>query len=129
MPKKVQEKAKETPQPVTISEESGLKVTQLVIASGVEASQPVDDLSEVSVSETGRVYCYTSFDNSDGQQAVRHVWTGPGGRTVAVDLTARAGASATWSYINVAGQRAGQWRVRIETEDGTVLAEKTFTTN
>ncbi len=124
------EKPKPNSTAVIVSEKSGLKVTRLAIASGVEGSQPVDDLAEISAGETGRVYCYTSFENEDGPQAVKHVWIGPGGGTVAeVELTARGGASATWSYINISGQRVGQWQVRVEAEDGTVLAKKGFSTN
>ncbi len=124
------EKPKKASEPAVISEQGGLKVTQMVIASGVESSQPVDDLSEVAAAETSRVYCYTSFENADGPQTVKHVWIGPSGRTVAeVELTARAGTSATWSYINISGLGTGQWQVRVETSDGTVLAKKTFSTN
>ncbi len=123
------EKPKRESEPVAVSEQGGLKVTQMVIASGVEASQPVDDLSKISAAETSRVYCYTSFENADGPRPVKHVWIGPGGKSVAaVELTARGGASATWSYINIAGQPAGQWRVRVEAEDGSVLATRVFVT-
>ena len=112
--KKAKEKAKGAAQPAVVTEQGGLKVTQVEIKSG----------------ENNRLYCYTSFENADGPQAVRHVWITPGGSTAAeVELTARGGASTTWSYINTAGQSAGQWQVIVKTEDGKVLAKKAFSVN
>jgi hypothetical protein len=107
---------------------SGIKISQIVIASGLDnANQPVDDLSKVPVDEAGRLYCYTRLSNEGNSQPIRHVWVGPGGRVAAeIELTARSGSSATWSYINITGQRAGQWQVRVEAKDGTVLARRAF---
>ena len=107
----------------------GIKVDQLVITSGVTANQPVNDLSKVAASEHGNIYCYMRLSNAGSAQAVKHVWVSPGGKAVAqIELTAHKGASATWSYINITGQRAGQWQVRVETKDGAVLAQKGFVT-
>jgi hypothetical protein len=106
-----------------------IKIERIAIASGVESNQPVDDLAKVSVGETSKLYCYVNLSNAGNSQAIRHVWIGPGGKVAAeIDLTARGGASTTWSYINIAGLGTGQWQVRVETKDGTVLAKKAFET-
>jgi hypothetical protein len=108
---------------------TGIKVDQIVIASGIDdAKQPVDDLAKIPAGKFSKIYCYTRMSNAGKPQAIRHVWIGPGGKALAeIELAARGGASATWSYINIAGQR-GQWQVRVETKDGAVLAKRIFVT-
>jgi hypothetical protein len=109
---------------------AGIKIGRILITSGVdEANSPVDDLAEVPVSEVSKLYCYTGISNAGNAQPIKHVWVGPNGKIAAeIELTARGGASATWSYINVTGLGAGQWQVRVETKDGTILAQKAFVT-
>jgi hypothetical protein len=108
---------------------TGIKIERIVIASGVDGANPVDDLTKVPASEFSQLYCYVKMSNAGNSQAIRHVWIGPDGKVAAqIDLTARGGASATWSYINVSGLGAGQWQVRVETKAGAVLARKAFVT-
>lgn len=116
----------QVPAPVSAG---GVKVDQIVISSGVTGNQPVDDLSKVEAKEHGKLYCYTRLSNAGQAQAIRHVWISPGGKAVAeIELTAHSGASSTWSYINIAGAKTGQWQLRVETQDGTVLAKRVFET-
>jgi hypothetical protein len=107
-----------------------IKVGQIVVTSGVDDSNlPVDDLSKVSVNELSTLYCFSKIFNDGEAQAIKHVWVGPSGQVAAeIELTARNGASSTWSYINLSGARTGAWQVRVETKDGTVLAKKVFAT-
>ena len=121
-------KTTNAPAPAAVSAD-GVRVDQLVISSGVAGSQPVDDLSKVEASEHSKLYCYTRLSNAGQAQAIRHVWIGPNGKAAAeIELTARSGASATWSYINISGLGTGRWQVRVEKQDGTVLATRVFVT-
>ena len=106
---------------------TGIKIERIVIASAMNGNLPADDLAKISAS--GAIYCYTKMTNTGQSRPIKHVWIGPSGKVAAeVDLTARGGASATWSYIDVKGIGTGQWQVRVETKDGTILAEKAFVT-
>jgi Protein of unknown function (DUF2914) len=111
------------------SSTTGIKTDRIVIASSMNGNLPADDLSKLSASEFSKVYCYTSLTNAGAAQPIKHVWIAPSGRAAAeVELTARGGASATWSYINIAGMTVGQWAVEVRAGDGTMLARKVFET-
>lgn len=108
----------------------GIRLDQIVISSGVdESNQPVDDLPQISVNEYANVYCFTRLTCDAPPQTIRHVWLAPGGRVAAeIELTLRNRNAATWSYINIAGMKTGQWEVRVEKSDGTIIGRKSFST-
>ena len=86
------------------SSTTGIKIERIVVASAMNGNLPADDLSKLSAGEFSQVYCYISLTNAGASQPIKHVWIAPSGRVAAeIDLTARSGASATWSYINITG--------------------------
>jgi len=108
---------------------SAITVEVLVLTSAItDNKRPADDLTAVAIKETPTVYCYTRVSSRDLPDEITHVWLAPGGKTIAgIKLDVNSRPSISWSYINISGQRAGQWQVRVETKDGTVLAKKDFT--
>jgi hypothetical protein len=109
---------------------SATTVEVLALTSAItEDNRPADDLTAVAIKETPTVYCYTRVSSRDLPDKITHVWLAPGGQTIAeIKLDVSSRPSVSWSYINISGQRVGQWQVRVEAEDGTVLAKKDFTT-
>jgi hypothetical protein len=108
---------------------NSIKVEKLVVASGVdENSQPVDDLAEVSLAENTTVYCFSRQAAVRVPMAFKHVWVGPSGQIAAeIELSMAHSPSNTYSYVNLAGARKGQWEVQVRDGAGQIVSRRGFT--
>lgn len=103
----------------------GLKVEKLLFTSALSAdNQPVEDILEIS-SAANRLYCFMTVSSSQLPQELRHVWLGPAGEVWAeIPLNIKHSPVNTWSYVSLAGKRAGEWQLQVKDASGKTLASK-----
>jgi len=101
---------------------SSVKVEKLVLATGVEAREPVGEAAEFDTS-IKRIYCWTKVVPQTTPTTLKHVWSADGKVINAVSLTLSTSPSRTWSYKTV---WPAQWKVEVVDESGTVIASREF---
>jgi len=106
-----------------------IKVERIVFSSRIDSQNlPTDDLSEFSLNEKQKIFCYTKISAADVPQAIRHVWINPSGSVIAqIDLMIRNRPAHTWSYIGLSDAIRGKWEVEVRTAGGKVIAKRSFT--
>ncbi len=100
------------------------QVNKIVICTGVESWDLVDEVFEVSSASTSLVYCWTKMDLDAVPSTIQHVWYMDGKKVVGIPLNITTKPFRTWSYVHI---RPGQWKVEVTSETGEVLASKEIT--
>ena len=95
---------------------------KVVICSGVQDREPIDDLTTVD-SSADRVYCWMELILDRLPSTVRHVWYADGEKVGEVALKVTTAPYRTWSAKRI---RPGHWKIEVLDESGTVLAVKEF---
>jgi len=103
-----------------------IAVEKIIFTKGVtEDNQPTDNIVEIPKFRTPRLYCYTQVNAEVIPQVIYHAWIAPDGKQIAdIGLTVKSQPAHTWSYIDLAGQKSGSWKVEIRDSSGNVLATK-----
>ena len=106
---------------------SGLtRVTEMVIATAIEAREPVAPGTLFS-KDAERLVCHSRMA-SEVPTTITHVWYRNGEQMASIPLHIGAAASwRTWSSKAMFPAMAASWRVDIVAEDGTLLAQTDFT--
>lgn len=102
-----------------------LKVTEIVVARGVENLIPVSP-GESFPAFVERLYCFTRVEGAQGDTFVRHLWFY--GERLMAEVTLPVGSTSwrTYSSKRIIPSWKGQWRVDITTEDGLLLKSVQF---
>lgn len=107
----------------TSAGDQGLKVEKAVAATSVENREPVGENKEFEAT-VGTVYCWTKIAAAATPTTVKHVWYAGDQRVFEKALDIKYPSTRTWSSKSV---KAGNWRVDVTDEAGTVLASVSFT--
>lgn len=105
------------------TKDQGLKVEKAVAATSVENREPVGESKEFE-SSVGTVYCWTKISAQTTPATIKHVWYVGGQKVFEKALDIRYPSTRTWSAKSV---RAGDWKVDVTDEAGTVLSSVSFT--
>ncbi|MDZ7780254.1 MAG: DUF2914 domain-containing protein [Gemmatimonadota bacterium] len=106
-------------------EPGGVDVTTAVVATGVEDREPVGE-AQTFPADVGELYFYTVLEGAFDEREVEHVWERNGEETARVSLTVRGPHWRTWSAKTIPADWTGEWEVRVEDQDGTVLRRVSF---
>ena len=105
------------------SSDQGLKVEKAVAATSVENREPVGEGTEFEAS-VGTVYCWTKILAQTTPATIKHVWYVGEQKVFEKALEIKYPSTRTWSAKSV---KAGNWRVDVTDDAGTVLASVSFT--
>jgi hypothetical protein len=103
-----------------------LTVSEAVIATSVESLTPqgVSDSFDPSV---GKLYAFTKITGAEGETSVKHLWFQGDHLVAEVELLVKAASWRTYSSKIITPDMAGQWKVDVTAQDGTVLKSMSFT--
>lgn len=105
------------------STNQGLKVEKGVAATSVENREPLGESKEFEAS-VGRVYCWTKISAQTTPATIKHVWYLGDQKVFEKALEIKYPSTRTWTSKAVT---AGNWRVDVSDEAGTVLSSISFT--
>ncbi|BBN80090.1 hypothetical protein PA25_00750 [Pseudoalteromonas sp. A25] len=102
-------------------------VSRAVLTTGVVDREPVDVLKEnLELSQfTDKLFFFTEINNLQGQ-TVQHLWFHQDQLMAEIPLTISAVRFRTYSSKNIMPSQTGPWRVEVVTEEGQLLAQKSF---
>ncbi len=101
----------------------GLQVEKAVAATTVEGREPVGESKEFQAS-VGTIYCWTKVTAPTTPATIKHLWYLGDHKVFEKDLALKYPSTRTWSAKSV---KAGNWRVDVTDESGTVLTSVGFT--
>lgn len=100
-----------------------LYVKEMILTHQVINRQPADTVASFQYSD-GKAWCFARIYNSGAKRQLHFVWYLE--NEAYFTFPATIGTSPSWrTYSNVTLQ-AGRWHVKLQTENGQVLAEKSF---
>ena len=103
-----------------------LTVSDAAVGTGVEnlAPQGVAESFDVSVE---KLYAFTRILGAQGETIVKHLWFLDDNLMAEVELFVNSPSWRTYSSKAILPSMAGQWRVDVTAEDGTVIQSMPFT--
>jgi hypothetical protein len=112
----------------TIIEEStapaGEKVARAILTSKIVDREPVDELESLTSDRT-QIYFFTELHGLEGSR-VTHRWEYQGKTMGEVHLSIQGPRWRIWSSKTLEPSWVGHWKVSVLSEDGQVLASKSF---
>lgn len=102
-------------------------ISRAVLTTGISEREPVDVLKE-SIEQTEfqeKLFFFTEVRKLKGQ-TISHLWFHQDQLMAEISLTISADRYRTFSSKNIMPSQTGQWRVEAVTEQGELLAQKTF---
>lgn len=102
-------------------------ISRAVLTTGISEREPVDVLKE-SIEQTQfqeKLFFFTEVRKLKGQ-TISHLWFHQDQLMAEIPLTISADRYRTYSSKNIMSSQTGQWRVEAVTEQGELLAQKTF---
>ena len=102
-------------------------VSRAVLTTGITQREPVDvlkdNLKRTQFSE--KLYFFTEIKNLQGRM-IHHLWFHQDQLMAEIPLTVGAVRYRTYSSKNIMPSQTGQWRVEVVTQQGQLLAQKSF---
>ena len=109
-------------------ESGGVKIKRLTTTTAIEAREPVAP-SSVFATDDEQIYAFMDLQNTNDEPIdVVVKFVGPEGQStghVSVTIPASVPRWRTWAYTRYANT-PGQWTVRVELPDGTLLGKLAF---
>lgn len=102
-----------------------VRLVQAVMCESIEAYEPRHIAVAFSI-DTGRISCFTSFDNVSAETAVDHKWFRRHELVTTKRLTIKPPSWSTYSSIQLREADKGPWRVEVRQADGALLATLRF---
>jgi hypothetical protein len=102
-------------------------ISRAVLTTGISEREPVDVLKE-SIEQTQfqeKLFFFTEVRKLKGQ-TISHLWFHQDQLMAEISLSISADRYRTYSSKNIMPSQTGQWRVEAVTEQGELLAQKTF---
>ena len=121
----------EAPDPFAprLAESGAIRVSRLVVSSGVSDHEPTGAADRFEVGAQSRIYAFVEAQNATGEDVALHVTFEPesGESTghVALEVPADARRWRTWANTRNA-VRVGRWRAVVRAPDGHELASRAF---
>jgi len=116
----------EAPPPPTPEIPSILTVSEAAIATGMEGLTP-QGAADSFESSVGKLYAFTKIAGADEETLVKHHWFHEDQLMAEVELPVRSASWRTYSSKTIAPAMAGQWKVDVLGQDGTLLKSIPFT--
>ncbi len=107
-------------------EASSLMVQQAVIATGVEAREPVGEAASFPA-DVGELVFFTRVLGATGETEIEHTWFHGQQERARVRLPVRDSPWRTWSTKKIAPDWTGTWSVEVRDAEGRLLDTLTFT--
>ncbi|MBE0366643.1 DUF2914 domain-containing protein [Pseudoalteromonas aurantia] len=102
-------------------------VSRAVLTTGIEKREPIDvlndNLKRTQFSE--KLYFFTEIKNLQ-DKTVHHLWFHQDQLMAEIPLPVNAVRYRTYSSKNIMPSQTGQWRVEVVTQQGQLLAQKSF---
>lgn len=105
-----------------------LEVSTIQFGTDVENREIVGTDSTFS-SDIGTVFCYTQVTGAQDTTDIAHVWYYQDEEKARVPLEVRSSDWRTWSSKQILSSWVGEWSVRVEDQQGNVLATSSFIIN
>jgi len=103
-----------------------LTIEEAVIAPGVENLTPVKPSLSFD-SSVGKLYCFTRIKSDQPPTVIKHLWFQGDKMVMEVTLPVKSTSWRTYSTKTILPSAAGDWKVDVTSEDGTVLKTLNFT--
>ncbi|OHU84585.1 MULTISPECIES: DUF2914 domain-containing protein [Pseudoalteromonas] len=102
-------------------------VSRAVLTTGIADREPIDVLKEhlEQTDFTEKLFFFTEINNMQGQ-TVQHLWFHQDQLMAEIPLQISAIRFRTYSSKNIMPSQTGPWRVEVVTEQGQLLAQKSF---
>ena len=97
-----------------------LKVVDAVIATGVENRTPVG-ASDTFSPTVGKLYCFTRIVGAKEPTEIKHVWFFDNKEVASIILSVKSMSWRTFSNKLVLPSMKGDWKVEVQSSDGSVL--------
>jgi hypothetical protein len=110
---------------VTDCGDKTIEVRRGLFTSDVVNREPADELVTIYRAPQ-RLYFYTDIVRGKGSK-IRHQWYFNGALSHEVSLNIGSQRWRTWSYLSGVNLSPGDWRVKVSTADGCILADKAMT--
>lgn len=102
-----------------------LKIEDAVIATDVKNRAPVG-AAETFSATVGKLYCFTKVVGAKEPTEIKQVWFFNNNKVASVTLPVKAITWRTFSSKTIPQETKGDWRVEIQSSDGTVLKTLNF---
>jgi hypothetical protein len=103
--------------------DQNLKVEKIVAATSVDNREPLGENTEFAAS-AGTLYCWTKVTAKTVPATIKHVWYFGDQKVFEQSLDLKFASTRTWSSKAV---KAGNWKVDVTDDAGTVLGSVSFT--
>ena len=103
--------------------DQGIKVEKIVAAASVNNREPVGENKEFDTS-VGTLSCWTKVTATTVPATIKHVWYFGDKKVFEKSLDIKFASMSTWSTKSV---KAGNWKVDVTDDAGTVLSSVSFT--
>lgn len=117
----------------TLSAFAGSKdiaITELVITSKIVKGKPIDSIKRLSSSTDKNLYCFTRTVAPAGTDGtIRHLWYKGDEKVAEYTLPVKGEKWRTYSKKSIQKGWAGDWRVEVVADDGTLLKTVKFRMN
>ncbi|CAM4282330.1 DUF2914 domain-containing protein [Pseudoalteromonas byunsanensis] len=102
-------------------------VSRAVLTTGIADREPIDVLKEhlEQTDFTEKLFFFTEINNMQGQ-TVQHLWFHQDQLMAEIPLQISSIRFRTYSSKNIMPSQTGPWRVEVVTEQGQLLAQKSF---
>ena len=106
-------------------EAAKVRLVRAVMCESIEAYEPRYIAVAFSI-DTGRISCFTSFEDVSAVTAVDHKWFRRHELVTTKRLTIKPPSWSTYSSIQLREADKGPWRVEVRQADGALLATLRF---
>jgi len=114
----------------TFAEDAGIKVSEIVITSKIVKGKPIDSIKRLSSSTDKNLYCFTRTTAPAGtESSIKHLWYKGDEKVGEFSLPVKGETWRTYSKKSIPKGWAGDWRVEVVDESGTLLKTVKFRMN
>jgi len=112
------------------AENADIKITELVITSKLVKGKPIDSIKRLSSSTDKNLYCFTRTTAPVGtDSSIKHLWYKGDEKVGEFSLPVKGETWRTYSKKSIQKGWAGDWRVEVVAENGTLLKTVKFRMN
>lgn len=110
--------------------DDGINITEIVITSKIVKGKPIDSIKRLSSSTDKNLYCFTRIVAPVGTDgSIKHNWFKGDEKVGEFTLPVKGERWRTYSKKSIQKGWAGDWRVEVVADDGTLLKTVKFRMN
>jgi len=112
------------------AESADIAITELVITSKIVKGKPIDSIKRLSSSTDKNLYCFSRTVAPVGtDSSIKHLWYKGEEKVGEYTLPVKGEKWRTYSKKSIQKGWAGDWRVEVVADDGTLLKTVKFRMN